>query len=188
MRSVAGETKQLARPHRHSHSGIKETHPSRPKARILSTPRILHLSVSRGATSSLGNRVIIQLIESPTAFQDLGTKPNQEHKADNIRLHCVLQPVLVRPLSAGNRDSMNLSPERDVTALRNSPRRKPIPATVRELTDAQFLAVLLRICRGGRLLEQAPSGRWVSLARTSASRQSASGARCRSRLSGSAWK
>jgi len=48
MRSVAGETKQLARPHRHSHSGIKETHPSRPKARILSTPRILHLSVSRG--------------------------------------------------------------------------------------------------------------------------------------------
>ncbi|PYU04156.1 MAG: hypothetical protein DMG34_11155 [Acidobacteria bacterium] len=50
----------------------------------------------------MGNRVvIIQLIESPTAFQDLGTKPNQEHKADNIRLHGVLQPVLVRPLSAG---------------------------------------------------------------------------------------
>jgi hypothetical protein len=101
MRSVAGETKQLARPHRHSHSGIKETHPSRPKGEDPFDAKDSSPLSLLQATSSLGNRVvIIQLIESPTAFQDLGTKPNQEHKADNIRLHGVLQPVLVRPLSA----------------------------------------------------------------------------------------
>ena len=63
--------------------------------------------------------------------------------ADNIRLHGVLQPVLVRPLPGGEPDWYELvAGARRYRASRLA-KRETIPATIRELTDTQCLELQL---------------------------------------------
>ena len=63
--------------------------------------------------------------------------------ADNIRLHGVLQPVLVRPMPGGEPDSYELvAGARRYRACKIA-NRESIPATIRELTDTQCLELQL---------------------------------------------
>jgi ParB/RepB/Spo0J family partition protein len=68
-----------------------------------------------------------------------GTKPNPEHNAENIRQHGVLQPILVRPLPEGEAGIYELVAGARRFRASKLAKRESIPATVRELTDAQAL-------------------------------------------------
>ena len=59
--------------------------------------------------------------------------------AENIRQHGVLQPILVRPLPEGAADPYELVAGARRYRASKLARRESIPATVRELTDAQAL-------------------------------------------------
>jgi len=59
--------------------------------------------------------------------------------AENIRQHGVLQPVLVRPLPEGEADTYELVAGARRFRASKLAKRESIPATVRELTDAQAL-------------------------------------------------
>jgi ParB family transcriptional regulator, chromosome partitioning protein len=59
--------------------------------------------------------------------------------ADNIRQHGVLQPVLVRPLANGETELYELVAGARRFRASQLAKRETIPATVRELTDAQCL-------------------------------------------------
>src|SRR5437660_710178 len=59
--------------------------------------------------------------------------------ADNIRQHGVRQPILVRPLPKGAADTYELVAGARRYRASKLARRESIPATVRELTDAQAL-------------------------------------------------
>jgi ParB family chromosome partitioning protein len=63
--------------------------------------------------------------------------------AENIRLHGVLQPVLVRPMPDGKGDSYELVAGARRFRASKLARRVTIPATIRELTDAQCLELQL---------------------------------------------
>src|SRR5438309_9538559 len=73
-------------------------------------------------------------------FNDCGTKPDPEHNADNIKQHGVLQPILLRPLPEGETDTYELVAGTRRYRASKLAKRESIPATVRELTDAQALA------------------------------------------------
>jgi len=59
--------------------------------------------------------------------------------AENIRQHGVLQPILVRPLPKGAADTYELVAGARRYRASKLAGRESIPATVRELTDAQAL-------------------------------------------------
>jgi len=59
--------------------------------------------------------------------------------AENIRQHGVLQPILVHPLPKGAADTYELVAGARRYRASKLARRESIPATVRELTDAQAL-------------------------------------------------
>ena len=59
--------------------------------------------------------------------------------ADNIRQHGVLQPILLRPLPEGEADTYELVAGTRRYRASKLAKRESIPATVRELTDAQGL-------------------------------------------------
>ena len=59
--------------------------------------------------------------------------------AENIRQHGVLQPILVRPLPKGAADTYELVAGARRYRASKLARRESIPATVRDLTDAQAL-------------------------------------------------
>jgi ParB family transcriptional regulator, chromosome partitioning protein len=61
--------------------------------------------------------------------------------AANIKQHGVLQPILVRPLPKGIADSFELVAGARRYRASKLAGRKSIPATVRELTDAEALEV-----------------------------------------------
>jgi len=63
--------------------------------------------------------------------------------AENIRQHGVLQPILVRPLPEGAADSYELVAGARRYRASKLVGRESIPATVRELTDAQCLELQL---------------------------------------------
>src|SRR5271156_4277834 len=63
--------------------------------------------------------------------------------ADNIRLHGVLQPVLVRPLPGGEPDWYELVAGGRRYRASQLAKRETIPATIRELTDTQCLELQL---------------------------------------------
>jgi ParB family chromosome partitioning protein len=63
--------------------------------------------------------------------------------ADNIRLHGVLQPVLVRPLPGGEPDWYELVAGARRYRASQLAQRDTIPATIRELTDTQCLELQL---------------------------------------------
>jgi len=59
--------------------------------------------------------------------------------ADNIRQHGVLQPILLRPLPEGEAGTFELVAGTRRYRASKLAKRESIPATVRELTDAQAL-------------------------------------------------
>src|SRR5882724_4001749 len=59
--------------------------------------------------------------------------------AENIRQHGVLQPILVRPLPGGEADTFELVAGTRRYRASKLAKRESIPATVRDLTDAQAL-------------------------------------------------
>ncbi len=59
--------------------------------------------------------------------------------ADNIRQHGVLQPILLRPLPEGEAGTYELVAGARRYRASKLARRESIPATVRELTDAEAL-------------------------------------------------
>ena len=63
--------------------------------------------------------------------------------ADNIRLHGVLQPVLVRPLPGGEAGQYELVAGARRYRASQLAKRETIPATIRELTDTQCLELQL---------------------------------------------
>jgi len=63
--------------------------------------------------------------------------------ADNIRQHGVLQPVLVRPLANCETELYELVAGARRFRASQLAKRETIPATVRELTDAQCLELQL---------------------------------------------
>ncbi len=60
--------------------------------------------------------------------------------AENIRQHGVLQPILLRPLPEGEAGTYELVAGARRFRASKLAKRESIPATVRELTDAQALA------------------------------------------------
>jgi len=93
-----------------------------------------------------------------SVFQDIPLSRIQESKtnprrqfdetklaelADNIRLHGVLQPVLVRTLSGGAVGNYELVAGARRFRASKLAKRETIPATVRELTDAECLELQL---------------------------------------------
>ena len=64
--------------------------------------------------------------------------------ADNIRQHGVLQPILLRPLPEGEAGTFELVAGTRRYRASKLAKRESIPATVRELTDAQALE--LQVC------------------------------------------
>lgn len=63
--------------------------------------------------------------------------------ADNIRLHGVLQPVLVRPLPGGEAGQYELVAGARRYRASQLAKRETIPATIRELTDTECLELQL---------------------------------------------
>jgi len=63
--------------------------------------------------------------------------------ADNIRLHGVLQPVLVRPLPGGETGQYELVAGARRYRASQIAKRETIPATIRELTDTECLELQL---------------------------------------------
>src|SRR6202050_2724357 len=63
--------------------------------------------------------------------------------ADNIRLHGVLQPILVRPLQGGEAESYELVAGARRYRASKLAKCESIPATIRELTDPQCLELQL---------------------------------------------
>jgi ParB family transcriptional regulator, chromosome partitioning protein len=67
------------------------------------------------------------------------TKLRTTQNADNIRQHGVLQPILLRPLPDGEAGMYELVAGARRFRASKLAKRESIPATVRELTDAQAL-------------------------------------------------
>jgi ParB family chromosome partitioning protein len=63
--------------------------------------------------------------------------------ADNIRQHGVLQPVLVRPLPAGEPETYELVAGARRFRASKLAKRETIPACIRELTDTECLELQL---------------------------------------------
>lgn len=80
-----------------------------------------------------------KICESKTNPRRHFDEPALKELAENIKQHGILQPVLVRPLSGGAPDCYELvAGARRYRACKLA-KRDSIPATVRELTDAQAL-------------------------------------------------
>src|SRR5260370_39365907 len=89
--------------------------------------------------SSIQDIPIAKIRESKTNPRRFFDEAKLAELADNIRQHGVLQPILLRPLPEGETGTYELvAGTRRYRASRLA-KRESIPATVRELTDAQAL-------------------------------------------------
>ena len=94
--------------------------------------------------SSIQDIPIAKIRESKTNPRRFFDEAKLAELADNIRQHGVLQPILLRPLPEGEAGTYELvAGTRRYRASRLA-KRESIPATVRELTDAQALE--LQVC------------------------------------------
>src|SRR5713226_9968019 len=89
--------------------------------------------------SSIQDIPIAKIRESKTNPRRFFHEAKLAELADNIRQHGVLQPILLRPLPEGEAGTFELvAGTRRYRACKLA-KRDSIPATVRELTDAQAL-------------------------------------------------
>jgi ParB family transcriptional regulator, chromosome partitioning protein len=102
------------------------------------------------ATEVIPNAVSLVQDIPLSRIQESKTNPRRQFDetrlaelADNIRLHGVLQPILVRPLPGGEAESYELVTGARRYRASQLAKRESIPATIRELTDPQCLELQL---------------------------------------------
>jgi len=89
--------------------------------------------------SSIQDIPLVKIRESKTNPRRFFDEAKLAELADSIRQHGVLQPVLVRPLPEGDAGTYELVAGTRRYRASKLAKRNSIPATVRELTDAQAL-------------------------------------------------
>src|ERR1700739_3585627 len=89
--------------------------------------------------SSIQDIPLAKIRESRTNPRRIFDQSKLTELAENIRQHGVLQPVLVRPLPEGEAGTYELVAGARRFRASKIAKRESIPATVRELTDAQAL-------------------------------------------------
>jgi len=89
--------------------------------------------------SSIQDIPLAKIRESKTNPRRLIDEAKLAELAENIRQHGVLQPILVRPLPDGEAGTYELVAGARRYRASKIAKRESIPATVRELTDAQAL-------------------------------------------------
>ncbi len=89
--------------------------------------------------SSIQDIPLAKIRESKTNPRRFFDEAKLAELADNIRQHGVLQPILLRPLPEGEAGTYELVAEARRYRASKLAKRESIPATVRELTDAQAL-------------------------------------------------
>jgi ParB family chromosome partitioning protein len=89
--------------------------------------------------SSIQDIPIARIRESKTNPRRFFDEAKLAELADNIRQHGVLQPILLRPLPEGEAGTYELVAGTRRYRASKLAKRESIPATVRELTDAQAL-------------------------------------------------
>src|SRR5437764_10761198 len=89
--------------------------------------------------SSIQDIPLAKIRESKTNPRCFFDEAKLVELADNIRQHGVLQPILLRPLPKGAADTYELVAGARRYRASKLAGRESIPATVRELTDAQAL-------------------------------------------------
>jgi len=102
------------------------------------------------ATEVIPNAVSLVQDIPLSRIQESKTNPRRQFDetklaelADNIRLHGVLQPILVRPLPGGEPDTYELVAGARRYRASKIANRESIPATIRELTEVQCLELQL---------------------------------------------
>src|SRR5437879_7535409 len=89
--------------------------------------------------SSIQDIPLAKIRESKTNPRRFFDEAKLAELADNIRQHGVLQPILLRPLPSGEAGTYELVAGARRYRASKLAKRESIPATVRELTDAQAL-------------------------------------------------
>src|SRR5437773_10402253 len=89
--------------------------------------------------SSIQDIPIAKIRESKTNPRRFFDEAKLAELADNIRQHGILQPILLRPLPEGEAGTYELVAGTRRYRASKLAKRESIPATVRELTDAQAL-------------------------------------------------
>ena len=89
--------------------------------------------------SSIQDIPLVRIRESKTNPRRFFDEAKLAELADNIRQHGVLQPILLRPLPEGEAGTFELVAGTRRYRASKRAKRESIPATVRELTDAQAL-------------------------------------------------
>src|SRR5258708_4555206 len=89
--------------------------------------------------SSIQDIPIARIRESKTNPRRFFDEAKLAELADNIRQHGVLQPILLRPLPEGEVGTYELVAGTRRYRASKLAKRESIPATLRELTDAQAL-------------------------------------------------
>jgi ParB family transcriptional regulator, chromosome partitioning protein len=89
--------------------------------------------------SSIQDIPLEKIRESKTNPRSQFDQSKLAELAENIRQHGILQPILVRPLPKGAADTYELVAGARRLRASKLAHRESIPATVRELTDAQAL-------------------------------------------------
>jgi ParB family chromosome partitioning protein len=95
------------------------------------------------AVSAMQDIPLLHIQESKTNPRRQFDEAKLAELAANIRLHGVLQPVLVRPLPNGDSGHYELVAGARRYRASKLAKRETIPATVRELTDAECLELQL---------------------------------------------
>ena len=95
------------------------------------------------AVSGMQDIPLVHIQESKTNPRRQFDEGKLAELADNIRLHGVLQPVLVRPMPGGESGFYELVAGARRYRASKLAKRETIPATVRELTDARCLELQL---------------------------------------------
>src|SRR5277367_4380790 len=102
------------------------------------------------ATEVIPNAVSLVQDISLSRIRESKTNPRRQFDetslaelADNIRLHGVLQPVLVRHMPGGEPDVFELVAGARRFRASNLASRETIPASIRELTDTECLELQL---------------------------------------------
>jgi ParB family transcriptional regulator, chromosome partitioning protein len=89
--------------------------------------------------SSIQEIPLVKIRESKTNPRRFFDEAKLAELAENIRQHGVLQPILLRPLPDGEAGTYELVAGTRRYRASKIAKRESIPATVRELTDAQAL-------------------------------------------------
>lgn len=93
------------------------------------------LTLTPSTSSTLRDIELARIRESQTNPRRQFDETKLAELADNIRLHGVLQPILVRPLPQGEAGQYELVAGARRYHASQLAKRETIPATIRDLTD-----------------------------------------------------